>query len=223
MKHLLLLIVLFLFKFAIAQNEGKNWAFGNSAFIDFNIIPPKASSKISMNTRFGCASISSAGGKLLFYTQGNKVWGSNAILPNGSGLLGDHLYSAQSAIFVPYPDSSHLYYIFTLPYPGKSFVNYSIINLKLNSGNGDLDTNKKNISIPTKSMGKISAVKHSNRNDYWVLAPHANSNKIDAYLLTSKGIDTIPVSSNIGYKFSAINSNSYDSMFGYFKISPAKD
>ena len=37
----------------------------------------------------GCASICDASGKLLFYSNGQKVWDStNTIMPNGSGIMG---------------------------------------------------------------------------------------------------------------------------------------
>lgn len=220
MRYAFLFISITICNSIFAQKEGFNWAFGNSALVSFNLGYPVATTNSSMLARYGCASISSASGKLLFYSQGQTVWGSNNTLPNGTGLSGDNIYSVQSVIFVPYPDSTHLLYIFTLPHPGKNRLNYSLINLKLGSGPGDIITNKKNISVPTLSMGKISAIRHSNRKDYWVLSPYANSDRLDAYLITSKGIDTVPISSKIGFKFTSINNNSFDSMFGYFKFSP---
>jgi PKD repeat protein len=221
MKFLISILLIFLQHSLYSQKEGNNWCFGNVALVNFNTGKPVSNNITNMYARYGCASISSASGNLLYYTEGTKVWdNTNKLLPNSNGLFGDAVYSVQSSIFLPCPDSSHLVFIFSLPTPGKGNLSYSILNTKLRSGLGDVITTSKNKQLPTLSMGKITSVKHANRHDYWIIAANANSDKLHTYLITSKTFDTIPIQSNSEFKFNAINQSSYDSMLGYLKASP---
>jgi len=225
MKIIYSIVFTVLANFTFAQKQGNNWYFGEEAAVTFNSGKPVAIGKSGMSATYGCASISSKTGKLLFYSNGNDVWDStNRIMPNGSKLKGNHFFSVQSALIVPWPDSSHLYYIFTPPTfaptsKGYDTVLYSIINMKLNSGLGDVVNGKKNIVLKNNlSSGKINAVSHANRKDFWVVTPKGNSDTIFAYLLTSSGISNTPVISRTGYKLK--QSRYTDTTLGYFKLSP---
>jgi hypothetical protein len=120
MKKTLILLVLCLPLFGLAQKEGNVWYFGENAGLDFNSGSPVALTDGMLNTDEGCASICDANGSLLFYTDGMTVYNRNhGIMPNGTGLLG-HSSSTQSAIIVKKPMSNNLYYIFTVDYIGNT-------------------------------------------------------------------------------------------------------
>src|SRR5665213_1168130 len=94
---------------ALAQKEGNIWYFGNHAGIDFNTGAAFALTDGAMSTLNGCATISNAAGKLLFYTDGITVYDkTHHVMLNGTGLNGG-LSSTQSAIIVPKPLSNSLY------------------------------------------------------------------------------------------------------------------
>ena len=202
---------------AFSQQEASVWYFGSNAGIKFD-----SSGTVTvltdgqLNTSEGCATIADDNGDLLFYTDGITVWNKNhQIMSNGTGLMGNWS-STQSATIVPFPGSTTLYYIFTLDYEVHSNgFRYSIVDMSLNSGLGDVTSNK-NVLIYTPSNEKLSIVKHANGMDYWVVTHGWNNNAFYSYLLTSTGLSTTPITSNVG----AITNGTTQNVYGYMKISP---
>ncbi|MBL6944433.1 MAG: PKD domain-containing protein, partial [Bacteroidales bacterium] len=215
-KLLLILFYFFLINNCYAQNEANIWYFGDNAGVDFNSGSPVAIIDGALATREGCASVSDSLGNILFYTEGTTVWNSNhQIMDNGTGLLGD-FSSTQSAIIVPKPGSDTLYYIFTVPsaIDANGELYYSIVDISLNSGLGSVIT--KNVLLYQPVVEKITATSHSNGNDVWVVTHERNSNAFCSFLVTSVGVSSSPVISNIGTIHGAPSSN----YVGYMKISP---
>lgn len=201
---------------AYAQKEGNIWYFGNKAGVDFNSGGPVAIHNSVMNTGHGCACISDkCSGEMLFYTDGTTVWDStHTPMPNGSGLFGDQL-STQSAIIVPHPDTSkNTFFIFTVEQSGSGGMHYSMVDMDLNGGKGDVVTASKNTPLVTPTVEKLTAVKHRNNVDVWVITHQLNSNAFYAYLVTPAGLSNSPVISRIGTSYTA------DAIQGYLKASP---
>lgn len=216
-----LLLLLLLFSEQIcAQQEADNWYFGSYAGLNFNTGAPVALTDGALNTDEGCATISDSNGELLFYTSGEKVWDKNHnIMPNGTGLMGD-LTSSQSAIIVPFPNDTNKYYLFTVRFVNYG-VYYSVVDMSLNSGLGDIVPSQKNINLLTKCTEKIAAVLHADEESYWVLtyAPYDYSTSYSndtfyAYRITETGIEQ-PIKS--------VTPQSSMEPKGYLKISPQGD
>ncbi|HIF15070.1 MAG TPA: T9SS type B sorting domain-containing protein, partial [Bacteroidetes bacterium] len=223
MKHLKtfgLSILLLLTSISIAQKEANIWYFGNGAGLDFNSGSPVALTDGVMHTEEGCASIADASGKLLFYTNGSTVWNKNhQVMTNGSGLLG-HYSSTQSAIIVPKPYSSTIYYIFTLDCEGMSNgLNYSEVDISLSGGLGAITTNK-NIQLITPALEKLTAVLHNNGTDIWVITHEGDSDAFYSYLVTQSGVNALPIVSNSGTFISVTYGSMNSSPQGYMKVSP---
>ncbi len=93
-----------------------------------------------MNAPEGCATISDHNGKLLFYTNGQRITSRrHTLMKNGDNILGD-LSSTDNAIAVPAPDNDSIYYLFTIGAayrPNKGF-RYSVINMKRDDGFGEV-------------------------------------------------------------------------------------
>jgi PKD repeat protein len=217
MKNLLLILFLTISQLVFSQGETNNWYFGYNAGVNFNNLKVKSLTNGKIDTNEGCATISDKNGHLLFYTDGVSVWDSTFnIMPNGKGLKGNST-TTQSAIIIPRPDSSHLFYIFTLDYEGNSNgCMYSELNMNLNSGHGDIVSGKKNIFLFGPSCEKICATKHKNGKDIWIVAHKYNSDSIFAYQITSSGINVIPSKSTSGLKIT----NEKENTIGQMKISP---
>jgi len=215
MKKLLIIVILLLSHTLFSQKEANFWYFGANAGITFNSGSPTALVDGKLFTTEGCASISDSDGNLLFYTNGITIWNKQHIpMPNGSGLLGD-FSSTQSGIIVPHPDNNGLFYVFTVDDLGEeNGLRYSIVDINLNGGLGDV-TSDKNILLHTPSTEKITAVRHANGNDIWVVAHKFNTNEFTSYLINSSGLNINPVISSIGYFPISI----YDAI-GYLKLSP---
>jgi len=212
-----LVVTLLLNQFIFSQNEASIWYFGSNAGIKFD-----ASGLVTvltdgqLNTSEGCASISDSNGDLLFYTDGITVWNkSHQIMPNGAGLMGNWS-STQSATIVPMPGSSNMFYVFTLDFEANSNgFRYSIVDMSLNGGMGDVTSNK-NVLIYSPSNEKLAIVKHANGMDYWVVTHGWNNDAFYSYLLTSTGLSSTPITSNVG----AVISGTTKNVYGYMKISP---
>ncbi|WP_394773954.1 T9SS type B sorting domain-containing protein [Flavobacterium sp.] len=240
--RLLSIILLLISTSAFAQKEAAIWYFGYGAGLDFNSGNPVTLTDGQLFTNEGCASISDKKGNLLFYTDGSIVYDKNHhVMLNGTGLLG-HRSSTQSAIIVPKPKDPNLYYIFTVDEPNSlnadnnpandedppnSGLNFSVVDLRLNNGNGDIVSTQKNIHLITynpndaedkkfKCSEKITAVQHSDGISFWVITHFKNT--FYSFKISTTGLDQTPVqtvtSQNIplgGYNTNAI---------GYLKASP---
>ncbi len=218
MRLLLLFTYTLLFVHCIqAQKEANNWYFGKNAGVTFNTDPPSALINGKINTREGCASFSDKNGNLLFYTDGVKVWDStNTMMPNGNGLHGD-LTTTQSALIVPHPDSINIYYIFTVAAKGsENGLQYSRVDMNLNSGKGDIPLNEKNIKLMSPSCEKVAAVKKDNGKEYWILALQYKSDNLLAYSIDKNGLNHSPI---INKTSLFISDKQSSNTVGYLKFS----
>ncbi|MDI1234546.1 MAG: PKD domain-containing protein [bacterium] len=219
LKVLMLFVIFINIQLAFSQKQAFNWYFGDTAGLSFHTTPPTVLTNGQLGTYEGCATISTPAGRLLFYTDGISVWDStHSRMPNGTGLKG-HKSSTQSAIVVPHTDSAHLFYVFTVDYLAQANgVQYSVLNMKLNGGLGDIVSSKKNIFLHSYMCEKLTAIKHANGHDFWMLCTKFDSDSFFAYKVTSAGVNNVPVVSKTGFKttyaFNLANS------IGYLKTSP---
>ncbi|NQW37011.1 MAG: hypothetical protein HQ471_08405, partial [Flavobacteriales bacterium] len=224
MKYLFFLLLSILSVLNInAQKEANHWFFGRSAGLDFTnatqSISPVIDTNGQLSTIEGCATISDASGLLLFYTDGSNVWDkNNQIMPNGTGLFGSSS-STQSAIIVPKPGDTNIYYIFTVDAQEIQFnhgLNLYTVDLTLNSGLGDV-VNTAGVPTVTNlleqpSSEKITAVQSANKTFFWVITLKFNT--FYAFKVTAFGVDiSNPVTSNLTTNFG------FDRR-GYLKTSP---
>ena len=223
MKKIAFLIVLLFFgSKSFGQSEAANWYFGYGGGIRFNQI---ANSVTSVNdgqlfTNEGCATISDKTGALLFYTDGTSVWNKNhAFMQNGFGLYGDSS-STQSAIIVPKPNDSNIYYIFTVDNglnQSDFGLNYSVVDISLDGGLGAV-TNK-NINLLELSSEKITVVlKDCVTKSLWVVAFSSVDGKLGllntyhAFEINNLGVNPVSVKSTFNL---AVTDKR-----GYLKLSP---
>lgn len=228
-KYINLFIVLLSINSLKAQlgKEAWHWQFGDSCSIDFSSGSPVTGTS-AINTKEGCTSISNPStGQLLFYTDGTKAWDrNNNQMPNGFGMIGGQGTSTQAALIVPKPGSTSIYFLisadqggYIIPRIPNQGVNYSIVDMSLNGGFGDVVAGSKNLPLtPPPTTEKLTAVRHCNGTDYWIITHPFNSNAFNAYLVTSAGINTTPVISNVGTVES--NGGTFQETIGYLKVSP---
>lgn len=189
------------------QGETSNWYFGNGAGITFaKNGAVQVTGDGQLNTAEGCATISDPFGNLLFYTDGTTVYDQDhQIMENGTGLHGN-TSSAQSAIIVPQPGSSEVFYIFTADTESSKSetvyhgLNYSTVNLTLNAGKGAVV--EKNLPLLAHSSEKLAAiVKSCIDQSIWLLTlstSTGNKGTFDTYYafeITSAGVSETSVKS----------------------------
>jgi hypothetical protein len=214
LKFIILFLLLYLVGHTQIPGPTTNWYFGLNAGITFNSGSPVALTNGSLVTTEGCASISGPTGNLLFYTDGVTVWNNtHSVMSNGTGLMG-HASSTQSAIIIQNPTISNIYYIFTTTADvGVNGVRYSEVNMNLAAGLGAI-TAVKNVLLQTPSCEKLTAVRHCNNRDIWVVTHDWNSNGFRTWLVTTTGVSPIPVVSNSGVVVNGISQSS----FGQLKV-----
>ncbi|OYU94544.1 MAG: hypothetical protein CFE21_16205 [Bacteroidetes bacterium B1(2017)] len=228
MKKIFTLLLLCISAFgSFAQKEAKNWHFGNNAAIVFpyNSLLPSAITTSQMNANEGVASISDGAGNLLFYTDGVSVWDrTNAVMPNGTGLLGNSS-STQSSIIVPWPGSTTKYYIFTTPAVAAGFLMYSVVDMTVvgngSSGSpaGGVVLASKNTQAPsqgTNTAEKVTAVKKADGSGYYVVSLQqpdvAGNGKLLVYDVTASGVAYL--------NFLLVPGMKVFDYYGYLKFSP---
>lgn len=188
---LLIIGMVLLFSHAQAQKEGAIWYFGHNAGLDFTRHYPKPLTDGQVYTREGVATISSAEGDLLFYTDGSAVWNKNhQVMDNGFGLFGN-TSSTQSSIIVPTPLKQYEYYIFTVDVIAEGNesghgLNWSLVDMVQNNRQGRVFP--KNQQLLETCVEKITVVKHDNEQDYWIIAHGWNNNRFYVYKLTKNGV-----------------------------------
>jgi hypothetical protein len=180
------------------QNEGNIWYFGTNAGVSFNAGFPEPLTDGAIVAQEGCSSIADKTGQLLFYTDGLTVWNKeHNAMPNGTGLFG-HYSSSQSALIVRQPGSETRFFIFTTDgYGGPKGLSYSVVDLSLEGGLGDVSLTK-NIPIKGSVCEKLTAVKHLNERDYWIVVREFNSTNYHSYLLTDEGLGELSTVSAVG-------------------------
>lgn len=201
-----------------SQGETNFWYFGFNAGLDFNSGSPIVINDGKLYTEEGATVISSPFGELIFYTDGVTVYDKNhAIMPNGTG-LGGHSSSTQSALVIPKPGSSTIYYLFTTANLSGPLT-YSEIDLSLNGGLGEVTL--KNAPLLGTSAEKITAVRDG-QGGFWVCA-HGFSGMFDttgenfySFSVTADGVDTTPVVSTVGATVGGLLQRA----IGYMKFSP---
>lgn len=174
-----------------AQHEADNWFFGRSVGISFSSGKPKPVYGSPINQPEGTAvATDPKSGTLLFYTDGSTIWNADhRVMSNGEGLLGSFT-SAQSALILPFPGKSNLFYLFTT----RSFadknggLHYSVIDMTLSAGMGSVSDQQKNILLEKFGSEKLTAIPHINRRDFWLISHRWDSDVFLVYLISPMGI-----------------------------------
>ncbi len=204
-----------------AQKEDYIWLTGyssntiDSTFggtrIDFNTEPPTVSYEFrEMDFFLASASICDTAGNLLFYTDATTVMNSNnQIIENGEelGLNPYHRSRALMGLGVPqvslifrYPGSDSNYIIIheelsdeEIGDAGTSIPNcyYSILNKNSTLENFSVIGKNINIISDTLTYGKMTATRHANGRDWWILIGEYDTNNYYTVLLTNNGIEEI--------------------------------
>jgi len=214
-----------------SQGEWNNWCFGVNAQMVFTSGTPQGITGSALYQSAGgtSATVSDSLGNLLFACNGYKVWNRNqVVMPNGNGIVGGNV--CQQPVFaVPKPGDPGKYYLFTVGEPGQvgsvTGLHYSVIDMSLQGGLGDVVAGMKNIPVPDGdfAIDQLTGTRHFNNQDVWivVLKHGTNSHVYHSYLVTATGITTPPVASpsNLPACLDLIGGHYYYKRGGDMKIS----
>ena len=231
-------LTLFLFLSFIVQTpavfgqlQNNNWVFGYGARVNFSGPIPVGSSNAAINSNESTASVSDpTTGQLLFYTDGRTVWNANnQVMPNGANLLGGLFNSCtQGALIVPFPEDSRRYYLFTLEelealtsFPVvDNGLRYSVVDMTLNGGLGDVQVATLNTQLATDLTEKLIVISSSDIQGFWVIAHKKNANQFLAWKIDACGISTQPVVSTVGSNFASVPIGATEAWSGAMDASP---
>ncbi len=207
MKCIHTIFLLLIVGFALSQGEADKWVVNPNSLVDFSGGTPILTGTVT-NADFAESGtcISDKNGNLLFYSDGETVWGAdNNVLPNGSDLspadLNNVITTTQGSLFVNKLNNEDQYYLISLSANG--ILSYSVLDKTLNSGVGDV-VSKQNILIKDTLTEKMAVTKHCNNRDFWlVVIKYRTTNISDytleflSYLVTEHGINPSPIKSSV--------------------------
>ena len=162
------------------------------------------------------SNISDSLGNLLFYSNGVYIANArNDTMANGSGLNPSSyttqnynygLRVKQGNLILPLPENPNQYYLFHETLYLDQTINdyrpfeifYSIIDMSLDTGRGAVTQKNVLLLSDTLTIGSITACKHANGRDWWIVFHKGVGRRYYEYLLTSSGL-TGPFIQDIGY------------------------
>jgi gliding motility-associated-like protein len=232
-RNSLFIFLIFILQIPIifGQLQNNNWIFGYGASVNFSGPIPVGSSNASINSNESTASVSDPStGQLLFYTDGLKVWdANNDVMPNGSNLLGGFYNSCtQGALIVPFPEDNQRYYLFTLEeLEALSLVpvidnglRYSVVDMTLNGGLGDVQVATLNTPLATDLTEKLIVIRSAEIQGFWVIAHKKNANEFLAWKIDACGVTAQPVVSAVGSNFASAPFGANEAWSGAMDASP---
>ena len=225
MKKIIFFLLVFCNTFALAQKYDYVWVTGyynsfpdlGNTDIDFNKNPPTTTYVTrDINFRWNDASICDEKGRFLFATNGCIIIGkNNKTIKNGTGLNPGKVSDAyckngnlqtQGSLFLPAFKDTSKYYLFHL---GPEYIEkndlggiglnlyYTLLDKAGDNGNGEVLSKNNLIVQDTFAFGIMTAVKHGNGRDWWIILPRMLQNKYMKLLFTPEKIHE-PIYQNIG-------------------------
>ena len=232
MKTKFLIIYLCVVSFSVsAQKYDYIWHTGYSFYPTWGFQINFNDNKFKMDTfrraysfLHTCASMSDSTGKLLFSTNGCRIFNQKyKVMQNGDSLNLETGYNSscfntsseifigggevipQAALALPVPQSKDsLFAIFRTQSKdiGKNEVQfnaynlyYCLINMNKNNGLGRVEIKNQVIVSDTLDGGNVNAVKHRNGRDWWIITRKYLSNSFFTFKLSPKGVDTFFIQS----------------------------
>lgn len=193
--------------------ENNNWKFyqyGGLRFVNNIPVTDTSSMRWSYSTPNGtvmttnAAAVSDAQGNLLFYTDAYNVWNKNhQLMPDGDSLTTGNALDA--VLILPVLNNPDQYYIFYMTGVIDFFsattnayqLMYSIVDMSLNNGLGDVLPGQKNILVASNLSGSMKAVPGNDCN-LWLVTHNAYNTQFSVFEITNTGLNLTPVNSLAG-------------------------
>jgi Secretion system C-terminal sorting domain len=214
MRFLVIILLTSLYQLGFSQNHyDRQWIFHNHNNFIFHedslliniVVPPS----IILDSGSYASNICDNQGNLLFYTGGCYVLNKeHAIMQNGDSITSDYALQywcgyndfpmRQNNTILPHPGDTNKYVIFNYnmekPYdslaPMPTAFYYHVVDMTQDNGLGAI-TQKKQVAIAdTLVRGRMTATKHANGIDWWIVNNEWHSTCYYITPLTSQGVGT---------------------------------
>ncbi|HMK26355.1 MAG TPA: T9SS type B sorting domain-containing protein [Chitinophagaceae bacterium] len=203
MRVPIILLFLFSFYFSNGQLETKNWFLYDNHIA---VTPSGVTTGLPLpgpgvfSTPYGSTSISDAGGNLLFASNGSTIIDRNlAVMP---ALINVNFFASTGKKLIQKIPGSNQYYLFycTANPPGTVNVRwtlkYAIVDMALNSGNGDVIVY--NQVIDTSLSPSFTLVAGANPSEAWLVTHKHATDSFYTYPITAAGLGNTAVKSRAG-------------------------
>ncbi|MBK7694793.1 MAG: gliding motility-associated C-terminal domain-containing protein [Saprospiraceae bacterium] len=196
------------------------WLIGDKHGIDWSNGTPNITGGLNADIYEGHTSYCKPDGSLAIYTEGHHVYNGqgNSIRFTAAELLSNT--STTMSLILAKPGQDSLFYVFHM-YAADQYFNlndagklyYSVYNVNTEKMEG-------RAAILDTTSEKITAVRHCNGKDWWVIGMKGTGNAFYAWLLTDSGLNPNPVISKSGFEhqFNSV-SNPFWANVGYLKPS----
>jgi hypothetical protein len=195
------------------QSEGLGRASGET--INFNYTPPRVDSVLGgvSTVKVSAGICDDSTGNLLFYTNGVKVCNrAGELLLNSDNITDcDPIHGCdflQSSLVLPYPNHPNQYILFAHTYTifninGRSEYmvipfKYSVIDMSVMQGRGSVIEKNTILINDSLMLGSITACRHANGRDWWVLINKHQSTLWYRVLVSPSGVRVVGTQ-DIGY------------------------
>lgn len=175
----------------VEKQRANHWYFGNQYGFDFSTGSAQVNEQSAMFTYESSVTMSDKTGALLFYSNGGGrvdstvlgyIWNRNHEVMEGGTIgafAGGGYSAAQGALSFQKPGNPNLYYLFTIdeletfnnphnPFPLGKGLSYFEIDMAANGGLGRVSLSNQKLMTP--AFEHMSATKHDNCTDYWLIA-----------------------------------------------------
>jgi hypothetical protein len=194
---------------ANSQNRSNLWLLGgNYSFTDYytqidfsNGFADTSRDYRTMTMYNTNASICDTNGNLLFYTNGQWIANFKGDTIKNSehfnpGYLTDTFYqhglgATQAALILPHPQANCLYDLFHVSEqfsdgsePRALYLGRSTVDMCLNNGEGEMMLKNQHLIDDSLIWGRLTATKHGNGRDWWVVSHEWNTQRYYLFLLT---------------------------------------
>jgi PKD repeat protein len=167
--------------------EALTWRFGAGNILTFyGDNPIQGVLPETLFNQEGIGNICDVNGNLILYSDGVRAFNGQDVQLQNDTLLSGGPSSSQAALIVPNPSDNNLYYIFTTGDGGFGELHYATADISQNEIISD-------VLLTPYVTEKLTAVKHCNANDTWVVCKKFNSFAFYAYLVTDAGVIETPV------------------------------
>jgi len=189
------------------------WIFGTDSSIqpgvdgvllDFSTSPPSVSYQSKpIEMYITDASICDTAGNLILYTNGleiadrkHKILANSSTFYSGEFLKGLGLAMCQGVLILPVPKSDSLFMVIhplvsasNDIFAVKSYkMQYTLVNMEMKNGDGAAVILNQTIVPDTIDNGMLTACRHANGRDWWILLPKLASNIYYRLLLDPSGL-----------------------------------
>ncbi len=203
MKKIIYLLLFLLYIMPAHAQYENIWLLGNGG-LNFNVNPVQSFTTTAPALVEAAASICDPQGRLLFLTDGTKVWDRNYnLMANGTELARQFGTgsSTQGAIIIPIPGSVSKYFIFSttsVEYnsdAGKLY--YTKVDMNRNGGLGAVDPLEKSVLVDSHLTEGMTAVVGAQCN-IWLIVRSRIDGRFKSYEISDAGLNTKPVTSATG-------------------------